>query len=200
MIPRKLHFIWMGSPLPGWAKTSLTEWKQYHPTWEVHVWDERASEGLMNRPAWQAADSWSEKSDVMRYELLCRHGGFYMDIDSTCFRAIDDLLDGETAAVSDNGYGQVSSGTLACVPGDPFFAAMVECMHHTHSLLRKEGVSRRTGPGFISEAWARHRRHGLPVPTKLEPRHFFSIRWKDPPETKPHPDAYAVHHFRKSWW
>ena len=37
-IPKKLHFIWLGSPLTELRYLILDSWKKFHPDWEFCVW------------------------------------------------------------------------------------------------------------------------------------------------------------------
>ena len=38
------------------------------------------------------AKKWEGVADVMRYEILFRHGGFYADCDSVSLRPLDDWM------------------------------------------------------------------------------------------------------------
>ena len=45
-------------------------------------------------PAADPARNLAERADVLRYEILRRHGGVYVDVDVECLRPLDDLLTG----------------------------------------------------------------------------------------------------------
>lgn len=95
LIPKKLHIIWIGDkPRPDrWINT----WRDQHPEWDFKLWgneDYKAidwrSRKQMNQ--FQASGHWAGVADLMRYEILYRHGGVYVDADSICVRPLDDWL------------------------------------------------------------------------------------------------------------
>ena len=38
MIPKILHFLWMGPKMPDIYQKSLDRWKELHPDYEVKLW------------------------------------------------------------------------------------------------------------------------------------------------------------------
>jgi len=50
-IPKIIHQIWLGSPLPDRCKVLQKTWKKYHPDWEYRLWTEKEIDefGLKNR-------------------------------------------------------------------------------------------------------------------------------------------------------
>jgi hypothetical protein len=92
MIPRKLHFVWLGpKPVP---EEWLAAWREYHPDWVVRLWREAdlAALEMVNRKHFDAllADKcWHGAADIARYEILLNEGGVYVDIDSKPLRTFD---------------------------------------------------------------------------------------------------------------
>lgn len=39
-IPKKLHFIWLGSDIPPQYNVLIGQWREIHPNWEVKIWDD----------------------------------------------------------------------------------------------------------------------------------------------------------------
>ncbi|RYE83632.1 MAG: hypothetical protein EOO65_03625 [Methanosarcinales archaeon] len=93
LIPRRLHFIWLGGRLPPKLCRLVDSWRALHPRWEVTVWDDDAvaSMHLRCREQYDAAPNYGARSDVLRYELLLRFGGAYADVDVQCLRPLDRL-------------------------------------------------------------------------------------------------------------
>lgn len=92
MIPAHLHQIWIGpSQAPmRWMRT----WRDAHPDWEYTLWDERAIKRLrlQNVKLFRRLcdiGRFDGASDVVRAEVLLRHGGVYVDADSECLRPLD---------------------------------------------------------------------------------------------------------------
>lgn len=98
MIPRCIHLIWIGPHEPPWS--CIDSWRkdfvEAHPGWEARLWRDADIErfGLENRRAYEQTASLCGKADIARYEIVCRHGGVYIDADSVWLgRSLDSLLD-----------------------------------------------------------------------------------------------------------
>jgi hypothetical protein len=80
-IPRIFHFVWFGKITPA-VHENVTRWERLHPGWRAELWhDDGVSnipESLTNQAAFDRAQDFSEKSDVLRYEVLLKHGGVYV--------------------------------------------------------------------------------------------------------------------------
>lgn len=98
-IPRIIHQIWFGSPLPSHYQESAKQWKEKHPHWNYILWDEKKIEQEFKRTliCQQAYDEsqkmkkYSWMSDIIRYEVLVRYGGLYIDCDVQCLQSFDEL-------------------------------------------------------------------------------------------------------------
>ncbi|CAN0057513.1 unnamed protein product, partial [Phaeothamnion confervicola] len=85
--------VWLGSNLPERFQVLRESWMRCMPAWEVRLWSDAdvAALGLENQAAFDAAPNWGEKSDICRYEILWRLGGFYADVDFICLRSFEAL-------------------------------------------------------------------------------------------------------------
>jgi len=94
VIPRKLHLIWFGRPIPQYYLDLLEIWKKKLFGWEIYLWDEaKASKITMtNQSYFDAAKNLGLKSDIFRYEILFQMGGVYVDTDFFAIKTLDDLL------------------------------------------------------------------------------------------------------------
>lgn len=109
-IPRVIHFIWGGeNAFPQKSVDNIRSWITRHPGWVFKFWTDRSSRSLPVSEMQQHlfselelpyigscfADSknWGEKSDLLRYEILYREGGIYVDHDVECFRSFAPLCD-----------------------------------------------------------------------------------------------------------
>ena len=108
-VPRIIHHIWLGSPLPSDLAALVATWRDLHPTWRHIMWDDAATAefDLTNRAAFDAAANYGEKSDVLRYEILAQMGGVYVDIDMECVSAMDSLAERYSFVVGISNSGTV---------------------------------------------------------------------------------------------
>ena len=106
-IPPVVHFIWIGpKPFPFGSVENLRSWIAHHPDWTFYFWTDRERPlpcpgmkirnikelGLMKlKQCYNNSDNYGEKSDILRYEILYREGGLYVDHDFICFKAFDPL-------------------------------------------------------------------------------------------------------------
>ena len=96
MIPKKLHFIWIGDDSKRPVKC-IDTWITKNPDYGVHIWDNSSVTGEFWYNAKQLHEMLEKKdyagaSDIMRYEILARQGGIYIDADSYCIRPLEDWL------------------------------------------------------------------------------------------------------------
>lgn len=94
MIPRVLHLMWIGGKAPGWVMATVNEYRQTHPDWSISMWT-RIPENLPGdlRTVMEEAPTLRYASDVLRYWILYRHGGVYVDVDTRPLRPLGVVLD-----------------------------------------------------------------------------------------------------------
>lgn len=130
MIPRFLHQIWIGNLPPPVAL--LHTWRDMHPDWIYRLWtDEKRCDGKpwKNQKQIDASPSWQGKCDIMRYEVLERWGGVYLDADSKCLRPLDDrFLTGPWTAYENEvkAPGILANGALGAEPCSMLMTKMVQ--------------------------------------------------------------------------
>lgn len=92
-IPKIIHQIWLGSPLPEEYLALQDSWKKFHPDWEYHLWtDENIKDlSLINREIFEKTKNLGAKADILRYEILYQFGGLYVDTDFECLKPFDDI-------------------------------------------------------------------------------------------------------------
>ena len=92
-IPKIFHRIWIGdNPMPKDFIEYGKSWQKYHPSWEMKLWTEDNLFELENQRMYDRARTLSEKSDIIRMELLKRFGGVYVDCDFECYKSIEPLI------------------------------------------------------------------------------------------------------------
>lgn len=145
-IPKRLGHIWIGpyNPPLDWMQS----WKEHHPDWEYVLYDNDYLQSSNFRTRAQIDEYWRRGdfagvSDLMRYEILLKNGGFIPEADSVCLRPADELFPAPRAyTVYENEFvrGKLVSPILACEPQNPFLEAIVSHM---------EGLD----PATMAEPW-----------------------------------------------
>lgn len=95
-VPKIIHQIWMGSPLPTDLEKLRRTWLTRHPQWEYRLWTDveiKAFE-FSTRDLFDSTTCYGQRSDILRAEILARYGGVYVDLDYFCHQSIDELVEG----------------------------------------------------------------------------------------------------------
>ena len=95
MIPKVIHYIWLGGKeLPPIAKKCIASWQKFCPDYEIKRWDETNLDLDKYKFVKDSleAKKYAFASDVLRTDILYKHGGIYFDIDVELLKPIDDLL------------------------------------------------------------------------------------------------------------
>lgn len=133
MIPKHLHIIWVGDE-SGAPTRNIESWRRHHQDWQFTVWgnDALASTDWINRAHIEEmmGRELSGVADLMRWEILHRHGGVCVDADSFCVGTIPDwmLLSQHFAAYESEACtpGLIAAGAVGAEPGTPFMAGLIE--------------------------------------------------------------------------
>jgi inositol phosphorylceramide mannosyltransferase catalytic subunit len=188
LIPRVFHQIWLGpEPFPREYEVYQHSWKRRHPGWEVRLWTEGdLPDDLVRKEIYELLRRPAERSDLLRFELLDRHGGVYLDVDFECLRSIEPLLEGVSFFCAYNDPGRVNNAVIGAVPGHPLLARAIRELRprETFGPVDKDG----TGPLFLNRLVA-----DFPDVTIFGEEFFY-------PRTPAAAEgAYAVHHAARSW-
>jgi mannosyltransferase OCH1-like enzyme len=223
LIPRTFHQIWLGTkPLPDRYKRWADGWLEMNPGWTMEWWTDQHLPEMVNRVEFDRAEKMAAKSDILRYELLARFGGVYVDSDFEPLRPIETILRGVSSFQADELDDRPCNALLGSVANDPFYSLVVKLI--PESIRAGGDIVATTGPGLLKRAIAEYlgenrRRVDDPAPGveqrrwRVESadgsRHIHGFHWSvfypyhyDQPELeeKQFPDAFGKHHWMASWW
>ena len=196
MIPRLLHFVWVGGPFPARWADHIKAWRRLHPTFKVRVWGDTDLNWLHNRHLFDQAARIAPGSegqfcsDVARYEILLRHGGVYLDCDMEPRRPIDDLLGVDAFACWEVDGVWVNNAVMGCTPGHELMHDLVTRLPANVRRHRGKRPNHLSGPRFMTPL---AKRHGIEV---LRSSLFYPYLWDELDRAgDDFPHAYAVHHW-----
>lgn len=196
LIPRTIHRVWVGdAPLPDAHRAYGDGFARLHPEWEMRLWTDADLLGLgIGERELAAVRKPSELSNLMRYEVLRRFGGVYVDTDVECLRPFDDLLRGVECFAALELPGRVGTAVLGCVPGHPAFVRAAALARQTLGTGAHSADA--NGPYLVSLILEQE-----PGVTIFGAERFYPYRWDEPERAdEDFPDAYAVHRWTLSWW
>lgn len=220
-IPKIIHMIWLGSPLPDFAKRMIASWKELHPTWEIRLWTdaELINFPLINQEAFDRTKNFGKKSDIWRYEILERFGGMYADCDFECIRSFDEIhqtADFYTGIGDGRGKPKFLNGIIGCRPHHPIMQLCVESIKPDVVEDSFQEILHATGPVFFTncvERWLKERGNDLqenesdivvvfpatffyPFPDYLRSSYSSIERVK---RDWLRPETFAIHYWAISW-
>lgn len=208
-IPKIIHQIWVGSPLPERYLPLIATWQYFHPDWEYILWNDAmiAALNLVNEDQYMASTNYGQKADIARYEILYRFGGVYADIDFECLRPFDvfhHVCDYYTGAAY-SGRFSTFNGLIGSAPGNPIVKECIDTLNinayyegtSEHNILFTSGPFHQTRC-FLAKAREAGRAVAFPVNyfypwpfAKKEDNEHLS-RWF-------RPETFAIHYWHAGW-
>lgn len=116
-IPKVIHYVWVGkAPLTPLAKRCIESWKKYLPEYEIKRWDESNSPMQHSYiQAMYAKKKWAFVADYIRFWVLSREGGIYLDTDTEVLKSFNPLLT-HKAFFGKTKDGVTAAGVIGAVP------------------------------------------------------------------------------------
>jgi inositol phosphorylceramide mannosyltransferase catalytic subunit len=192
VIPHTIHRIWFGpDAMPADFVRYGETWREHHPDWEMLLWTDEALPELRYPDALERCRNHGERSDLVRYELLARVGGVYVDTDMECLRPIDPLTD-VPALAGETRPGKLGNAVLGAVPGHP---AIEELLQRARRGVGHGHTAVSTGPLLVTEVLRDRDDVRIFPPTVFYPFH----QRLQPDKDLGRSEAYTVHHMEVSW-
>lgn len=211
MIPKRIHYVWVGGPLPDAQRGYIDSWRTTNPDYELVLWNEDNIDFSVDlvRKSYEER-KWAKVADIVRLTAVHQQGGVYLDTDIRLYKPLDPLLQHrcffgfQTAARSTD---QVANGIVAAEPGHWFVERALKRLLAIRSM--PFGLDRPTkfGPKLITrllyeEGLKSYSPAGVyvkdificPMP------YFFPYSFDEAfHESCITPETYGVHFWEKSW-
>ncbi|KAG4434690.1 hypothetical protein IFR05_009836 [Cadophora sp. M221] len=149
-IPRIIHQTYKTDEIPPQWLSSHSSCKEQNPTYIHMFWtDDTARQFIAEHFPWflPTYDSYPypiERVDSIRYFLLWHYGGVYIDLDVSCQRSLDPLLDFAAWFPKTQPYG-ISNDIMASTPRHPIMLKLA---------LSLQDHKGRFGTGYTTVFWA----------------------------------------------
>jgi mannosyltransferase OCH1-like enzyme len=201
MIPKVFHRYWTGGPLPTEMVEYGATWADQHPDWRSQLWTDDDLPELQNQKLFNHAADWAPrnqgqfKADVVRYELLHRYGGVWVDTDFECLKPINELLYGVGAFVAwETQDVWANNAIMGAVEGHPFLRALIERLPARVERANSSRPAVMSGPQFLTEVLK-----DFPGVHVFPQGHFYPYLWNElHRKGEAFPEAYAVHHWNNA--
>ncbi|MDD6437919.1 MAG: glycosyltransferase [Prevotella sp.] len=140
-IPKIIHQIWSGvdGPLPPFFQRLEETWKRDYPDWEYVLWDFDKMSRFIHEYFPQHWDIFNrfhynvQRWDAIRYLILYKIGGMYVDFDYESVEPMDELLKDKECCFSMEpdihspikGQLYFNNAMMLCTPGHPFMKKII---------------------------------------------------------------------------
>ncbi len=210
LIPKIIHQIWVGGEIPSWFDAWRQSWVMMHPDWDYRLWtDESVREfPVTSTDIYNKTASAGPKSDILRYAVLEKYGGVYIDVDFECLQPLDTL----------HGMGSLYAGFLDCKPAIISGALLGAAPHHPVIQRCLDGIRepvvtrdplalvKALGPHYFTrhcfELACTQCRDMLFLPLTYFypfPRERRAMDWKVAKSRYTRPESVAIHYWSVSW-
>ena len=202
------------NPLPEMCAQYIEEWKLAYNDYTVQLWtDVDVVEHDLISP--QLKNLYGDvnmphafKADILRYVIINKFGGIYLDTDFQFLRRIPDEFFQYDFLGGIQNNGQIAIGFFGAIPNTELLNEVIEKLPHNFEHSKNVGwynskcVNNISGPDFfdsIAKKYCTNNRYAF-----FDNKYLYPYSWLEPHRRSEdfyvtHPLAYAVHHWYKSW-
>jgi FkbM family methyltransferase len=199
LIPRVIHRIWLGASMPQRYRRYGEHWAELNPDWEVRDWTADSLPRLRNQALFDLVDLPAQKCDIARLELVHRLGGLYVDCDFEPLRPVGDLFANHHLALAEQVPGGLVNSLFAATTANEFLDEAIRRLPRWFSRNLAAPVPVQTGPDYFTDLALRLRVREDPGCRIFPAEYFFPYPWYARSAPVDYGDAYAVHHWAKTW-
>ena len=218
MIPKILHYVWLGrGEQSDTIKRCIESWKMHLPDYKVMLWDENTYD-LNKAPIFVQtaynARKWAFASDYVRLWALYNYGGVYLDTDTEVLKPLDTFLENrlfigtQVFSIDINkkekkNVTNLSMGVIGSEPQHPYIKECMSALEQSNIVKNDGSIDTKVTNYSMSEIL--QKKYGFVVEDKMQelkdgivvyPSSVFSDRLAPVPSL----DAYTFHWGEMSWF
>jgi mannosyltransferase OCH1-like enzyme len=173
IIPKIIHQFWdsqNGDPPSKLLLKFTNTWKEENPSFEYKFWNSKTSEAFLVEYFHWFIDRYNSfrydvlRWDAVRYLILFKFGGVYVDMDYECLEPLDWIYENKNCCFGldppehnwlfNKSY-IISNAFMAVVPQHPFFQCLIEKISNNNSDVpdKFNYVLETTGPFMLSRLY-----------------------------------------------
>ncbi len=228
MIPKIIHQVWEGreNSLPEFYTQLSETWKEHHRSWQYELWNSDRMDALVEEHFPGFAETYFgyrypvQRWDAIRYLILFKMGGMYVDCDYECLESFDNSIAEQRTCFfamepdeHRRAFGKnicFNNALMATSPGHPFFACIIEhlsAIPFPYSGDKFHDVLASTGPLMLTSLYEKYNGSDvriLPADqvspwSKREVRNFVAGTADEEQLEKKLEKAIAIHYFSGGW-
>ena len=199
-----IHIIWIGGSVPLEVLQNVEKWR-VSVSGNVRLWTDKDLSKFEVSSLFSDSQHPAQKADLLRLEILWKHGGWY--IDSDCIPGSKNFPDlGKTAAFAAQDPYVITNGLIYAPKGHHFIKYFLEIAIENVRRYPDENIARTSGPYALgSSLFSYLQKYGLEQCRKqitILPQSDFVVF---PSTIKPflakkfEETAIAIHYCKNSW-
>ncbi|HEY2811258.1 MAG TPA: glycosyltransferase [Rhabdochlamydiaceae bacterium] len=212
-IPKIIHQIWLGSPLPEKYHAFQKSWQEHHPDWQYRLWTDADLPAFhfSDRARFDKAENKAEQSDILRYEILYQFGGVYADTDFECLKPYDllhhccDFYVGMESKFPEHHDLWIGNAIIGSIAGHPILKCCLENISKELTYGNFDRIQKITGPRCLSRAFLSLCKAGnyrnvafpftyfYPLPATMRNQVESKEKWI-------YDETYGIHYWHGSWF
>jgi mannosyltransferase OCH1-like enzyme len=132
MIPKKIHYVWIGSSKGNLENICINSWREKLPEYEIIEWNEKnfdIEKEIKDKPFLQECyrqKLWAFISDYIRLKVLYEYGGIYMDTDMQIIKDITPLLENKSVFFGYEDEKHINAAIIGTVAGHDLFKKLLD--------------------------------------------------------------------------
>lgn len=214
-IPKMIHQIWIGGPIPEKYGPLQKSWQERHPDWVYRLWTDAdlPTFAFRNRERFEKAVNIGERADIFRYEILNQFGGVYVDTDFECIRPLDplnhlcDFYTGILGAYENDQEVCIANGLIGAVPNHPIIQYCLDMIAEKPAGKTADEVQAISGPGCFRRAFYKCYNKGNFRNVAFPFTFFYPIAWFErcghldewAKARVIEPETFGIHYWDVSW-
>jgi mannosyltransferase OCH1-like enzyme len=225
-IPKVIHQTWRDENVPSHFHAFAESWKYHHPDWNYILWTDEMNRDFVstNYPAFlKMYDDFPtniQRADSIRYLLLEKFGGLYVDLDFECLQNTESLFKDFSCILGKEPRAHcvmhsrdmvICNAFMAAEPGSVFIAEVINNLLHNQISVTPNMniVLETTGPFMLNRVYERFKRKEevallesnliYPLNSRETIRLFNENNLERKNELRNN-GAYALHYFWGTWW
>lgn len=225
LIPKIIHQTWKSKRMSKALAYLTATWRQHHPHWQYCFWTDKDNRAFVKDhfpyflKTYDGFELAIQRADAIRYLILYKLGGVYVDADFECFEPLDDLLDGHGCVFAAEPSAHcvmhqvdylICNAFMASVPNHPFMKLLIDEMEKPvpAHLNPNKKVLESTGPFMVTRVYEQYQdkqRVTILEPdvvyplSKNEASRMLTEETADPILQQKVENAMAVHYWFSSW-
>ena len=192
MIPKTVHYIWVGSPMPEHITQQIEKNNRFLSGYSVKIWTE-ANMPPLNPFAKEAyaQQRWAFVADYLRFVILYEEGGIYLDTDMDLLKPLESLRKYPFFAGWNRGSREVYAGIIGARAKHPYIKSILEVYE------KMPAGSYPTSPDIMTECYRRYEpKEELQI---FPSRYFYPLLDGERATPERMKDAYTNHLWHESW-